>query len=189
VIGRWSRHHIGERVGDLTVTQDRKAFEPNAGRIQTPTDERDEHLLQDGGCHRPHSNLPAADFCQRSLQLGPQFIAGFEALDNRGGKACKEVDRRAVGGAKVPADQCDPRVNVPGDESLDTLAEVRIPLRFDHIHCPGDFAVIDLDVKRLLGRCDDKGVRYQWKCRETTNDHSSGPGKIVVDSWRIRAPE
>ena len=48
-------------IGSKSVaTQDRKAFEPNAGRIQTPTDERDEHLLQDGGRHRLHSNLPAA---------------------------------------------------------------------------------------------------------------------------------
>jgi hypothetical protein len=64
VISRWSRHHIGERKSELTVTPDRKAFEPNAGRIQTRTDERDEHLLQDGGRHRLHSNLPAGDFCR-----------------------------------------------------------------------------------------------------------------------------
>jgi hypothetical protein len=57
-------------IGSKNVaTQDRKAFEPNAGRIQTPTDERNEQLLQDGDRHRLHSNLPAADFCQRGLQL------------------------------------------------------------------------------------------------------------------------
>jgi len=48
--------------------------------------------------------------------------------------------------------------------------------------------IIDLDVKRLLGRCDDKGVRYQRKCGDT-HDHSSGSGKVVVDSRRVRAPE
>ena len=64
----------------------------------------------------------------------------------------QEIDRR-VGGGAIPANQRDHRVDVPGDESLDTRAEARIPLRFNHIHCLGRCAVVDLNVKRILGRC------------------------------------
>jgi hypothetical protein len=41
--------------------------------------------------------------------------------------AKRSIDERR--GAKVAADQHDHRVDVPGDESPDTLAEAQIPLR------------------------------------------------------------
>jgi hypothetical protein len=63
------------------------------------------------------------------------MVGGFGAVDNQRGKACKEAGRRAEGGAIVPADQHDRRIDVPGDESIGAPAEARTPLRFDRIHC------------------------------------------------------
>jgi hypothetical protein len=56
-----------------------------------------------------------------------------EAVDRRRRKACKEVDRRVVGLGEVSAYQLDRRVDVPSDESLETLAEARIPSRLPAI--------------------------------------------------------
>jgi len=56
----------------------------------------------------------------------------------------------------------------PAIESLDS---------FDHIDCPGHCAVIDLDVKRLLGQCDGADPRPFVR-----------PRKIEGDRCKLRSP-
>jgi hypothetical protein len=77
---------------------------------------------------------------------------------------------------------------LPGNQPPDTLTKARSHCASTRF-CLGRCAVIDLDLKRPLGRRNDKGCEVPEECGETICGHSSGPGKVVVDSQRVHASE